>query len=377
MSKDCLIRPFSKGDENKIVKLLDEVFGGWPHIDIDLSPIKFWRWKYLKNPVHRSFISVALDGNKLVACHHNGVLKLKIMNDIVYGTAGQDLAVHPDYRGIGLSIKTGNCTKELRTKDGIPFSFFFTRNPILINRYKTSKNLDNLRPRFPFDLVNLTWIRDIKLHLSHIPMENEMVIRLGVTSLSLWNKMTHSKVSSNNIEISEIVSFNLEVDKLLESIMGNFNFMMVRSAEYLNWKYAYPGLGDFRKFVARDKGIIVGYMVLRINLYNPEYPVGYIVDLVTKEGRDDIISELIDRALLYFEEEDVNIVNFLTVKNRPDIKILKSYGFIDSRIMINIYTSQIRPPSLEKFAETKVPPETILARWGDHDVLPVGLSHYE
>jgi hypothetical protein len=215
MSKDCLIRPYKKGDEDRIVKLFDEVFGGWPHIDIDMSPIEFWRWKYLKNPVHRSFISVALDGDKLVACHHNSVLKLKIMNDIVYGTAGQDLAVHSEYRGLGLSVKTGNCTKELRTKDGIPFSFFLTRNPILINRYKTSEKQDNLRPRFPLDLMNLTWIRDIKLHLSHIPMENETIISFGVKSLSLWNKMTHSRLSSSNIELSEIASFNSKVDELV------------------------------------------------------------------------------------------------------------------------------------------------------------------
>jgi ribosomal protein S18 acetylase RimI-like enzyme len=152
---------------------------------------------------------------------------------------------------------------------------------------------------------------------------------------------------------------------------------VVRTIEYLNWKYAYPGIGDFRKFIAREKGMILGYMVLRINRYNPNYPVGYIVDLVTEEGRDDVVSELIDRALLYFEEEDVNIVNFLTVKNQPDIKILKSYGFIDSRIIMNLYTSQIKPKSLETLAKTNVPPKKIMARWGDHDVLPVSLSHYE
>jgi hypothetical protein len=41
MSTDYIFRTYSSGDEDKISELLTQVFGGWPRIDSDMSPIEY------------------------------------------------------------------------------------------------------------------------------------------------------------------------------------------------------------------------------------------------------------------------------------------------------------------------------------------------
>jgi hypothetical protein len=136
------------------------------------------------------------------------------MDGYILGTSGQDLAVRHDYRGKGLSSQTGNCTKELRTRDGIPFSFFVTRSPILLRRYKSSKDLRERRPRFPFDLVNLTRVRDIDLHFKHMPMENQNIIKLGAKTLYLYNKISSRKKKSN-LNVTIVDHFDSDINIFL------------------------------------------------------------------------------------------------------------------------------------------------------------------
>ncbi len=140
MPENYEFRPYKAGDEEKIVQLLNIVFKGWPRIDTDLSPVEFWRWKYLKNPVHRGYVSVGLDGDRIISSHHNMVLKIKIMDQIIYGGTALDFAVDPEYRGQRLSSKTSKQTKIQRKKDKRLFSYFLTRNPTLIKKFAGSKD---------------------------------------------------------------------------------------------------------------------------------------------------------------------------------------------------------------------------------------------
>lgn len=53
------IREYLPGDEESIMDLLIKVFGGWPHFDLNCSPMRHWRWKYLDNPKRLNAVCVA------------------------------------------------------------------------------------------------------------------------------------------------------------------------------------------------------------------------------------------------------------------------------------------------------------------------------
>ncbi|MBT3283093.1 GNAT family N-acetyltransferase, partial [Candidatus Bathyarchaeota archaeon] len=245
MSENYIFRSYKPGDEKKISELLSNVFNGWPHIDTDLSSEEYWSWKYLHNPVHKSQLSFGFDGKKAISCHHNMVVELKIMNQTILGCAAQDFAVHPNYRGKGLSSKTSTPNEVRRKKEAVIFSYFITRNPKLIQMYSNSKNPENRRPRFPQDIINLTRIRDVDLHFKNIPVKNQTLIKTGVKALKAWNKTTNQPEPENTLRVTEVQHFEDDIDIFIETILQEHNFMIIRSAKYLNWKYAYPKLGDY------------------------------------------------------------------------------------------------------------------------------------
>lgn len=372
MSTDYIFRSYSSGDEDKISELLTLVFGGWPHIDTDLSPVEFWKWKYLKNPVHPSHVIVGFDGEKMISCHHTMVLKLKIMDNTFFGSTSLDFAVHPDYRGQGLASKTSKPNEVKRRKDGVLFSYFITRNPILIKQFSSSKNLDHRRPRFPIDLVNLTRIRDVELHFKNMPTKNQGIIKPGLKTLKALNRLLNAPEHHEGLEIHQIERFGEDINNFLEEITTGHSFMIIRSANYLNWRYAYPRIGEYRKYIIKERDRIIGYSVLRINRYNPEYPIGYIVELVTENGREDAAASLVAKAVEYFDKNNVNIVNYLTVKDHPTIKALARYGFLNSRVKINLYTTREQAIKLDELAN--VNPSRIYLSWGDIDALPVRMN---
>lgn len=123
---------------------------------------------------------------------------------------------------------------------------------------------------------------------------------------------------------------------------------------------------------AEEDGRIIGYMVLTINRYRPEYPVGFIVDLLTLPDRSDAANALVDDAILYFDENDVNIVNYMVVKGHLYEKILKRHGFLDSRIKIYLfYLASGMEDEIDELERS--PSSEVHFSYGDIDSLPVSM----
>ncbi|MFQ6077489.1 MAG: GNAT family N-acetyltransferase, partial [Candidatus Bathyarchaeia archaeon] len=93
-------RPYQEGDEKGIVELLNLVWDGWPHLDLDCSPLEHWRWKYKANPIKKRFIMVAESDGRIIGCHHSIPVHIKVGDETLFCTTGADLAVHPGYRGL-------------------------------------------------------------------------------------------------------------------------------------------------------------------------------------------------------------------------------------------------------------------------------------
>ena len=159
LSKNYFHRSYSIGDEEEIVELLKLVFDGWPHFDLSCSPLEHWRWKFEDNPLKIILITLGICDEKIVGCYHSVPLRLKIGDIVILANAGADLAVHPDFRGIGIAKKMRELRKELMIKRGVNFEMGITLNPIWI------ESLSKIRNTFPYNLIEFIRIQDIDLHL--------------------------------------------------------------------------------------------------------------------------------------------------------------------------------------------------------------------
>jgi hypothetical protein len=95
--------------------------------------------------------------------------------------------------------------------------------------------------------------------------------------------------------------------------------------------------------VADQDQVLLGYVVARINTVDESHPVGYLMEVLAKRGREDVVELLVDEALSYFEENNVNAIYFTVVGGHPYEEIMYQHGFLDSRVrpyvLYNVYRS--------------------------------------
>lgn len=369
MKKDFTIRFYRPGDEKEIVPLLVLGFHGWPHIDLACSPLEHWRWKYIDNPIKRNMIAVAESKDKIVGCLHEFLRTIKIGEDFHLCSISGDLAVHPDFRRMGIWSKMSEFLIRESDKFELKMTHFLSGNPIVIRR------LSKRRPRFPHPVRNLVFIRDIDAHLKAMPIKNSWLTKSGFRVLKLANNWRNALRSLQarakpKIDIYEIQKFDDEIDDFWKRISHNYHFIGARTKESLNWRYCDPRAGRFIVRQAEEDGQILGYSVLTINSYRSEYPVGFLVDLLVLQERPEAVEALIGDAVRYFEERDVNIINYLLVKNHPYEAFFRRNGFLDSRVKFHLlYWSDHLTDDMNKLV--KHPASKIFFSWGDHDSLPL------
>lgn len=330
-----VVRPYLPGDEEEIVQLLQLVFDGWPHFDLSCAPIDHWRWKFKDNPLKKSIISLGTSDDKIIGCNHTIPLTIKIGDSVFLCGNGYDLAVHPDFRRIGVAKKIFELRRELRANAGIKFAILLSGNSIIVKHYL------KLYPRFPYTIMNFVRIQDIDWHLQMMPTEKAWLKKYGFHLVKLLNKFKNAlRVSSlpdGNFRISKIHSFNDNINVFWDEIKGHYTFIVERTRDYLNWRYCDSRGGDYIINIAEEDGRALGYSVLRIDRYVRNYPVGYIVDLLTLPERLDVTDALVADAINYFNSNGINIIRCQVVKNHPYERIFKAYGFVNSGHRIDIF----------------------------------------
>lgn len=368
MPKEIQVRRYQEGDEVQIVSLLEEVFDGWSKLDIDCAPVDYWRWKF-QSGEEESFVTVAEDNGRVVGCHHAYQVNIKIRDIMEPCTSTCDFAVHPEYRRMGISKLMGyEFSRPWRKEAGMTLDYFIVGNPVLV------KSFSKTRPRFPVRLVNLTWIMDVDQQFEKYPMRYGWFLKNGFKLLSHLNRLRTKRFSTKEITVVDTNQFPPEMDNMWEEIREKYDFISERTQKSLNRKYCDPRNKASKIMIARKDKQVLGYCVLRINGYNDEYPVGYIVDLVALPDRLDVAKSLIAKGLEFFKENNVNIVNYQIPEMHPYVNVFKRIGFVDSRVRLHVFYV---PNDDTKILHDKIKdPKKVMITWGDHDTLPSGIPSY-
>lgn len=373
MSTGYAVRPHRPGDEEGIVQLLELVFDGWPQIDIPGSPLDYWRWKH-GSKLNESICSVCEHDGQIVGCHHMKPLKIKVLDETVLGATSMDLAVHPDHRRLGFLNQLRDLSVGSAKKAGIKFTYYITGNPVMIKR------LSRLGRPFPHPMANLVRIKDVDRQLKAIPVNNAWAMKLGFQMSKLMNDLKNlyrkSEPLKKEFEISQIDGFDEGINAFWEKTSSHYDYIVERDKDYLNWKYCDPRTGDYVIKGVLEEGCLLGYVVLRINRYRKDYPVGYVVDLLVLPNRNDAAAALIEDSIRYFDDQKINIVNYQVVSVHPYEQLFKNQGFLKSNIDFHFFYVPFGGKDDIQISD-RIIPEKFFSSWGDHDVLPVSMPRYE
>jgi GNAT superfamily N-acetyltransferase len=102
--KGLVVRDFHPDDESDVLELLRSSFGEWPREMSCADPGEFFRWKHVDCPFGGSAMYVAEVDGLVVGFEGRLPWRFLAGGETLLASRGTDLAVHPSYRGRGISL---------------------------------------------------------------------------------------------------------------------------------------------------------------------------------------------------------------------------------------------------------------------------------
>jgi hypothetical protein len=215
-------------------------------------------------------------------------------------------------------------------------NFSTTSNPIIRRDWgKRGRHM------FPKPVNIMVWVDDIDLHLRKIPSKKSFMVKSGYKISKKINDFKNSLYREENkiteYKLINITAFSTEIKNFLFRIVNWYDILLHRDVEYLNWRYCDRRSGGYIVKQAKNSSDkVVGYYVIKINKLNPEYHVGYIVELESEENNATVTVTMIKDILKTFKESNVNIVSTQVVEGHTQEKIYRKLGFVNTRRKLNL-----------------------------------------
>ncbi|MBN2336685.1 GNAT family N-acetyltransferase [Candidatus Bathyarchaeota archaeon] len=364
MSKAIEVRGYRPGDEEKAVPLLDLVFNKWPRFDLQCTPEEHYVWKYLDTPYDYSCIAYATSGDEIIGSNHAIAKRVKFYDKTYRSSVGGDAAVYPDYRGKGVYTSIKDYQDNLMKDAGVHLFHAISGNPILTESTKRRGV-----PTLPHDFIHLIRIEDILKYVEAVRNTGQGVRRLGanilhrISALKPANKKASPEYMGNANEFNR---FGPEYNDFWARISEHYDFIYERAPSYLNWRYCDPRGGAYIKAQVTEDDEVLGFVVLRINKYVPEYPEGYIVDLLALPGREDAVRALLAYSIERCGEEGANAIHYWGFSESNLTKAATEFSFHQ----LTKYSGSFREALISEEENRRLKeldPQRIHLSYGDHD----------
>jgi hypothetical protein len=134
-----------------------------------------------------------------------------------------------------------------------------------------------------------------------------------------------------NLEVEELDGFDDSFDDLFERVAAVVPCTAEKDTAFLRWRYG-PGSPQAPVTVlgVRSGGRMLGYAVLRTAFHGQD---GYILDLTTLPGRQDVVRVLLRETVRSFRRMGVQIIRYRFVESptSPRSTDLQRLGFFYRR----------------------------------------------
>jgi GNAT superfamily N-acetyltransferase len=337
---DYLVRFYKPGDEEQLVTLFNLVFNDWPRFDINCEKTEHWNWKFLDTPVNIKQIVVAETyAGRIIGASQAIFKRTKIGNNIYIVRKGAGIAVHPEYRRMGVYSNIIKFRDDRCLDTGAVVSYALTDNPIIVQRKEGKKGVDP-EEKFP-PLKQFIKIINMDKFLKYLEEQDKIngfksfQIQIGYRILSVINNIRNIIIpkykSIKNLEIIKVKKFDHKINQLWDDVKDDYYLITEKSEDYLNWRYCDSRGGNNRVWVAKESEGIEGYVAVKVNKLDPEFPIGYIMEISSKRGREHILGTLIEKAINYLTDEEAIAIYYTINSGHTYTSTIKRHGFIDSR----------------------------------------------
>ena len=321
MNKTWLVRNHKDGDEDEIFELTKAVWGtGVPEKE---QWIKGWKWMHIDNPAGTSMMWLAEDGGKIVSQYPVIFENMKIGNKILKGAQLVDTMTHPQYRRQGICSTLGkNTLNEIENgKNHLVYCF---PTPQVYPLHIKSGWIDVCAFQVMFKPLNLNNMLEKYFTRKKLPLIILTISGKLITKI-VFRAKKPPKI--NGLTISKVSYFDDRFDDFWQEVSNNYNIVVIRDKEYLNWRYVDVPNKEYIIYVAQKHEKVYGYIVLGYTKVKGLI-YGHIYDLIASSDREDILRCLISKAVEHLEEEKADAILSHMVPNTIYRKVLLRSGFI-------------------------------------------------
>ncbi len=323
------IRNATEADQPKMLELLFCAFQQWPALPIEVPPIEHLRWKLRSDPIAPRHQWVTEIDQRIAAMTLRILFRVRVRGRDYLAREEGDAAVDPRYQGSGLYRALLDYIYESPRDDDFSLTFWFSTNPRTRRpgRVEDGQLLANpIRVlEKPYDARAIVARRREK-YGGRLPAP---LAALRIKARTIVNSLSHPpywRSTKGAWSIATLERFDDRIGGFFDEAAAPFDFVVVRSKDYLNWRYCEPAAGRFTVRVAEEDERILGYLVFKVTEGG-----GYIADLLALPGRNDVVRSLLEDALGLLREANVELVTCWMVSRHPYSAILRRYGFFDSR----------------------------------------------
>jgi hypothetical protein len=274
-----------------------------------------FNWLYKQNPYGRARAWAALDGEKgyIIGAAAAFPRKFYFRGDERLGWVLGDFCLAEQYRSMGPALQLQRaCLQAIESP--YDFCYDFPSKPMMaIYRRLGIQRTSNL----------VRWARLLRVEgklKSIVPSDRAASVfgRIGNSVLS-WRGWKGTK-GACDIELHN-GPCGEEFTVLDQSLQTSPSLRAARTAAYLNWRYLAHPSSSHSILVARKRGRLVGYVVVKNDPENAR-----IVDLVCLEG-PAVVARLVDSAVRVLRAGGAKTVSLVASYGHPYSELFERVGF--------------------------------------------------
>ncbi|WP_226581209.1 GNAT family N-acetyltransferase [Halobacillus litoralis] len=315
------VRRYQQGDEPQIQALFQKTF----HQE---RPLQAWEWKFKNNPKHENPFILVFEEEGTILGH----ISLWLMDAYMKGQKAKvgvrvDTMVDPEARGKGIYKKLNDALVEEAAKDGITYLYGFPapKAKELFLRYTGASHLTDM-PRWMYVQKPVSLLAAKFAPLKALKSFDR-----------LYAKIRGTKTREHDYKVKEITQCDEDFDRLAEKTKHTADGLVVRDAEYLNWRYFQHPAHTYKMTALYKNNELAGYVVT--NQKAGTFINGMIVDWLAVD--DSTGAVLLDEALQVLSDADV--VQSWALPHTWAAQTMKAKGFVHKDSPMPLVGKEIDP----------------------------------
>lgn len=300
-----------------MTRVVTAAFPRWPPVSVDATPLEHLQWKMSAPRTPPGIHSLVEFEGDVVAAKLRWVGHALLDGEEHMTDAGADLAVAPSFQGRGIGRLINDYEDETDRPRGTVSFEPSPRVEAVIHMHRTGVIL-------PLDV----WLRPLRLRSFAGGLWRA---RNPLAPLTMFARRAGARAGAGRSEIGteaivEFDRFDERTDVLWAAAQGDFDFLRVRSAEYLNWRYVDRRSGRRSRLGAFAGDELLGYAVAR--------SAGRVIelsDLLVHPAHPDVGRRLLGRVVEFARDRRATaLVAWLPPEHRDEAAFVET-GFVRLR----------------------------------------------